>query len=246
MGMSDDLSERLPGYRFPVVIIQEVIWLRFRFDLSLRDIPDMLAARGIYVSHQTVKDWCDKFGNDYAKRIRRRRRTPGDKWHLDEMVVQINGVQHYLWRAIDQHGVALDILVTKHRKTSAARRFLRRLMSGEGYVPRVLITDKLRSYSASHGEVMASVDHRAHKGLNNRAENAHQRTRVRERTMKRFKSTGGAQRFCAAHDHIYQHFRTPHHMLDAATYRHTRSDRHDIWTEITGEILADAYAATLA
>ncbi len=153
VGLSTD--RRFRGYRFPAIIIGEVVWLRFRFNLSLRDIPELMAARGIVVSHQTVKDWCDTFGEAYAKEIRRRRPRPGDKWHLDEMVVKINGVQRYLWRAVDQHGITLGMLVTRRRDASAASRFLRKLLKSEQYVPRVLVTDKLRSYGAAKRHVLS-------------------------------------------------------------------------------------------
>lgn len=189
------------------------------------------------VSHETVRTWCNKFGNKYAEQVRRRRPRPDDKWHLDEMVISINGVQHWLWRAVDQKGVALDILVTRSRNRCAAKRVLRRLLSKEQYVPRVMITDKLRSYGWAHQAVFPSVDHRSHKGLNNRAENSHQRTRLRERAMKRFKSAGHAQQFCSAHDHLYQHFRPYSHQMSAADYRETVQDRHRTWDQISTELL---------
>ena len=149
--------------------------MRFRFNLSLREIPDLMAARGIVLSHQTVKNWCDTFGAAYAKEVRRRRPRPGDKWHLDEIVVRINGVHHYLWRAVDQHGMTLGIMASRHRDARAASKFLRKLLKTEQYVPRVLVTDKLRSYGAAQRVVMSSVEHRSHKRLNNRVENSHQR-----------------------------------------------------------------------
>ena len=225
------------------VIIGEVVWLRFRFNLSVRDIPDLMAARGIVLSHQTVKNWCDTFGAAYAKEVRRRRPRPGDKWHLDEIVVQINGVQHYLWRAVDQHGMTLGIMASRHRDAGAASKFLRKLVKTEQYVPRVLVTDKLRSYGAAQRVVMSSVEHRSHKRLNNRVENSHQRTRSREQAMRRFTSPGHAQRFCSAHDKIYEHFRPPRHRLGADAHRATLSERHDAWNDITAGLLDRAAAA---
>ena len=142
MGVGTSTDRRFRGYRFPAIIIGEVVWLRFRFNLSLRDIPALMATRGVEVSHETVREWCDKFGAAYAKEIQRRRPRPGDKWHLDEIVVKMNGVAHYLWRAVDQHGITLGVLVTRRRDASAASRFLRKLLSSEQYVPRVLVTDK--------------------------------------------------------------------------------------------------------
>ncbi len=138
----------------------------------------------------------------------------------------MNGVQHYLWRAVDQRGVCLGVLVTRHRETHAARKFLRKLLKSQEYTPRVMITDKLRSYGAAKRQIMASVEHRQSKYLNNRAENSHQRTRQREYAMRRFSSPGHASRFCAVHDPVYQHFRAPHHRLDAATHRAILTDRH--------------------
>ncbi len=149
------------------------------------------------VTYETVRQWCQKFGQAYANALRRRRPRPGDKWHLDEVFVSINGVQHSLWRAVDQDGNVLDILVQRRRDTRAAVKFLRKLLKGLAFVPRVLITDKLASYGAALREVLPSVEHRQHRRLNNRAENAHQPTRERERRMRRFKNPGHAQRFLA-------------------------------------------------
>ncbi len=148
--------------------------------------------RGIVVSYETIRRWCRKFGQAYANALRRRRPQPGDKWHLDEVFIKINGVQKYLWRAVDAYGNVLDILVQNRRDKAAAMRFFRRLLTTAGQVPRVIVMDKLRSYSAAHREVMPSVEHRSHKGINNRAENSHQPTRQRERAMKGFRSVGSA------------------------------------------------------
>jgi putative transposase len=163
MDVTTGADARFRGYRFPAIIIGEVVWLRFRFNLSPRDIPALLATRGIEVSHETVREWCDKFGAVYAKEIRRRRPRPGDKWHLDELVVMMNGAKRYLWRAVDHRGVTLGVLVTARRDTHAARRFLRKLLVSEQYVPRVLVTDKLRSYGAAKRHVIRSIEHRQSK-----------------------------------------------------------------------------------
>jgi len=161
------------GYRFPPAIIAHAVWLYFRFALSYRDVEELLAARGVILTYETVRQWCRKFGQTYANALRHRRPRPGDKWHLDEVFITINGVQHYLWRAVDQDGAVLDILVQSRRDKRAATKFFRRLLKDLAYVPRVLITDKLASYSAAQREILPSVEHRRHKGLNNRAENAH-------------------------------------------------------------------------
>jgi putative transposase len=165
-------------------------------------VDELLAARGIVVSHETVRQWALKFGQAFANQIRRGLPRAGDKWHLDEVVVKITGVTHWLWRAVDQTGMVLDVLVQSRRDKDAAKRLLRKLLKRYCRAPRVMITDKLASYGAAKREVMPSVEHRKHKGLNNRAENSHQPTRRRERQMKRFKSAGQARRFLSAHDGI--------------------------------------------
>src|SRR6478736_2025016 len=222
------------GYRFPPEIIAHAVWLYFRFALRYRDVEELLAKRGVLVTYETVRQWCRKFGQGYANALRRRRPRPGDKWHLDEVFVSINGVQHYLWRAVDQDGEVLDILVQSRRDKRAAVKFLRRLLKGLAYVPRVVITDKLASYGAGRREVLPSVEHRRHKGLNNRAENSHQPTRERERRMRRFKDPGHAQRFLAAYGTIASHFRPRRHRLTAAAYRETRQERFATWRAVTG------------
>jgi putative transposase len=153
------------------------VWLYHRFNLSLRDIEELILERGIAVTYETVHQWTRRFGPQYAAALRRRRPQPGGKWHLDEVYVKINGVQRYLWRAVDQHGNVLDILLQNRRGTGPARHFFRKLMKKTRQVPRVIVTDKLASCGAAHREVMPSVEHRSHKGLNNRAENSHQPTR---------------------------------------------------------------------
>jgi putative transposase len=159
----------------------------------------------------------------------------GDKWHLDEVAIRIAGEKHWLWRAVDQDGLVLDILVQSRRNKRAAKRLLRKLLKRQCRAPRVMITDKLASYGAAKGEVMPSVENRKHKGLNNRAENSHQPTRRRERQMKRFKSAGQAQRFLAAHDQInnlFFHLRRNH--VPADQYRAARTQASQAWAEVTG------------
>jgi putative transposase len=208
------------------------VWLYHRFPLSFREAEELLLQRGVIVSYETIRRWCAKFGQAYANGLRRRR--PGDKWHLDEVFLKINGEHKYLWRAVDQDGNVLDILVQNRRDKAAARRFFRRLMKKTGTVPRVVVTDKLRSYGAAHREVMPSVEHRSHKGLNNRAENSHQPTRQRERAMKGFRSIGGAQRFLSAFSGISPHFRPHRHLMTAPDHRAEMTIRFAIWDQITG------------
>jgi putative transposase len=227
------------GHRFPPEVIGHAVWLYFRFPLSLRMVEEMLAARGITVSHETVRQWARKFGQAFANRVRRRLPCPGDKWHLDEVVVTIAGTKHWLWRAVDQDGLVLDVLVQSRRDQRAAKRLLRKLLKRQGRAPRVLITDKLASYPAAKQELMPGVEHRRHKGLNNRAENSHQPTRRRERQMKRFKSPGQAQRFLSAHDQVNNLFHPRRDHVTAAEYRSVRARAFAIWAEVTG---ADAAA----
>src|SRR5215213_10664714 len=221
-------------HRFPPAIIGHAVWLYFRFALSYRDVEELLAERGVFVTYETIRQWCRKFGQTYANELRRRRPRPGDKWHLDEVFITINGQTHYLWRAVDQDGEVLDILVQSRRNTAAAKKFFRKLLSGLQYVPRALITDKLASYGAAKREVLPSVEHRQHKGLNNRAENSHQPTRERERRMRQFKSPGHAQRFLAAYGPIAGHFRPRRHRLTATAYRQRRERAFATWREVTG------------
>jgi putative transposase len=222
------------GHRFPPEIISHCVWLYFRFCLSYRDVKEMMAVRGVTLTYETVRAWCRKFGQTYVNQIRRRRPQPGDKWHLDEVVLKMGGQTSYIWRAVDQEGNVLDILVQKRRHKAAAKKFFRKLLKGLQYMPRVIITDKLPSYGAAKKEVLKSVEHRQHKGLNNRAENSHQPTRERERRMRRFKSAGHAQRFLSAFGPIRQHFCPYRHRLSAAAYRQTLQQRFETWREITG------------
>jgi putative transposase len=189
------------GYRFPPDIISYAVWLYYRFPLSLRMVEEILAARGIELTYESVREWATKFGLAIAKRIRSTALGRGDKWHLDEMVVTINGKKHWLWRAVDQHGAVLDVLVQRRRDTAAAKRLMRKLLKRHG-CPRVIVTDKLRSYAAANNELGLNVEHRQHKGLNNRAENSHQPTRVREKVMRRFKSARQLQRFVSIHGQV--------------------------------------------
>jgi putative transposase len=238
--MTTPTRSRYAGHRFPAEIISHAIWLYFRFPLGLRMVEEMLAARGIIVSHGRAaeqidgRQWARKFGQAFANQIRRRLPGAGDKWHLDEVVIVIAGVKHWLWRAVDHTGFVLDVLVQSRRDKQAAKRLLRNLLKRQGRTPRVMITDKLASYGAARREVMPSVEHRRHKGLNNRAENSHQPTRRRERQMKRFKSAGQAQRFLSAHDPINNLFHLRRDHVTAAQYRAAQAQAFVTWAEITG------------
>ncbi len=222
------------GHHFPQEIISHAVWRYFRFSLSYRDVEEVLAERGIVVTYETVRQWCLKFGQSYANQLRRRRARSGDKWFMDEVFLKINGKTSYLWRAVDQDGNVLDILVQRRRNKAAAKKFFRKLLSGLEYVPRVVITDKLASYGAAKREVLPGVEHRQSRYLNNRAENSHQSIRKRDRVMQRFKSAGHAQRFLSAFGPIREHFCPRRHRLGAHAYKEERSRRFLIWNQVTG------------
>jgi putative transposase len=226
-------TRRYKHHRFPVEIISHSVWLYFRFCLSYRDVEELLFARGITVTYEAIRQWCRKFGQLYANQLHRRRPRPGAKWHLDEVFLTIRGEHHYLWRAVDQDGNVLDILVQRRRNKAAAKKFFRKLLKGLRYIPRVMITDQLKSYGAARRELLPGVEHRQHRYLNNRAENSHQPTRQRERRMQGFKSPGQAQRFLSAYGPIAQHFRPRRHLLPAAIYREEMRQRFQSWKDVT-------------
>jgi len=232
-------SDRMyAGYRFPAEVISYAVYLYFRFPVSLRMVEEMLALRGVVVSHETIRAWGLKFGREIANRIRHGAPQRGGKWHLDEVVISIAGKKHWLWRAVDQDGFVLDVLVQSRRDRKAARRLLRKLLKKQGRAPRVLITDKLKSYAAARRDLKLGFEHRQHKGLNNRTENSHQPTRRRERQMKRFKSARQVQRFLAIHDPINNLFLFRRDHLSASQYRAARTQALDAWAEVAGARLA--------
>src|SRR5580692_6531976 len=221
-------------HRFPPEVIGYAVWLYFRFPLSLRMVEEMLAERGISVSYETVRQWAMKFGEAFSDQIRQLAPARGDKWHLDEVVISIAGEPHWLWRAVDQNGFVLDVLVQRRRDSGAARRLMTKLLKAARTPPRVMITDKLRSYAAARAKMDLRVEHRQHKGLNNRAENSHQPTRRRERIMKRFKSARQAQRFLSVHDQIANIFHVPYpESTTAVDRRAARETAFAGWREIT-------------
>jgi putative transposase len=226
--------ERYKNRRFPAEIMSHGVCLYDRFTLSYRDVEELLFERGITVSREAVRQWCRKFGQDYANQLKRRRAQLGDKWHLDEVFLTINGKRHYLWRAVDQDDNVLDLLVQSRRNKHAAKKFFRKLLKGLQYVPCVVITDKLKSYGAAKRELLAGVEHRQSRYLNNRCENSHRPTRQREHRMLGFKSAGHAQRFLAAYGPIAQHFRPRRHLLSAPEYRKEMRQRFASWAEVTG------------
>src|SRR5215510_3047074 len=225
---------RYKHHRFPGEIISHGVWLYDRFPLRYRDVQELLLERGIDVPHEPIRRWCLKFGQAYANQLKRRRAQPGDTWHLDEVCLTMNGQRHDLWRAVDQDDNILDILVQRWRNKRAARKFFRKLLKGLQYVPRVSITDQLKSYSAAKREILPGVEHRQSRYLNHRCENSHRPTRQREYRMQGFKSAGHAQRLLSAHEPIAQHFRPRRHLLSASEYRQEMTNRFERWADITG------------
>ena len=198
----------------------------------------MMLYRGISVTYESIRKWCLKFAQSYANQIRRKRPKAADKWHLDEVVIKIKGKQFYLWRAVDKNGQVLDILMQSRRNTAAASKSFRKLLKSERFAPRVIITDKLKSYGAAKRKILTGVEHRQHKGINNRAENSHRPTRVRERRMGRFKSPGHAQRFLSAMEPIRGHFFPHQHQLTASEYRQTMSQQFESWQDVIRQDIA--------
>ena len=217
-------------HRFPPAIISYAVWLYFRFNLSHRDIEDLLAQRGIIVSYESIRLWCIKFGRIYARRLKRRHQGYGDTFYIDEVFVKINGKQHYLWRAVDQEGEVIDVFLQSRRDGAAAKRFFKRLLRTHGVEPRQNVTDKLRSYGVAQRALIPETIHNTARYANNRAELSHQPTRVRERVMRRFKSTAQAQRFLTVHAAVYNLFNLGRHLVGAGHYRKLRTDAFGQWT----------------
>ena len=220
-------------HRFPPEIIQHAVWLYYRFNLSSRDIEDLLAERGIAVSYESICLWSIKFGSKYARRLRRRHQSYGDTFFIDEVFVKIQGKQHYLWRAVDQDGEAVDVFLQARRDGKAATRFFKRLLKAHGGAPRKMVTDKLGSYGVAHRELHLDSIHDTSRYANNRAELSHQPTRVRERGMRRFKSTYQAQRFLSAHAAVYNLFNLGRHLTSARHYRLFRQRAFMSWEYAT-------------
>jgi putative transposase len=216
-------------HRFPPPIIQRAIWLYLRFTLSYRDVEELLAERGLDISYETVRRWVLKFGPVLARRLRERRPSPSDRWHLDEMVVRIAGKQMYLWRAVDHEGEILDVLVQRRRDKQAAVRLMRKLLRKLGFAPKLVVTDRLQSYAAAFRDLRLTCRHEQGLRMNNRAENSHQVVRRRERKMQRFKSAGSAQRFLSTHAAVYNTFNLQRHLVSRPTLRICRADAAAHW-----------------
>jgi len=176
-------------HRFPAAAIRHAVWLYLRFTLSLRDVEELMAERGIEVSREAIRCWLLKFGPLIAANLRRSRDRPSPRWHLDEMVVKIGGRRMWLWRAVDDEGEVLDMLVQRRRNTAAALELLRKLLKRQGIHPETVTTDKLASYRSAMRNLGMTARHQPG-GMrgNNRAENSHLPIRRRERKQLKFKS----------------------------------------------------------
>ncbi|GLS18096.1 IS6 family transposase [Labrys miyagiensis] len=216
-------------HQFPPEIIRHGVWLYLRFTLSYRDVEELLAERGLEVSYETIRRWVLKFGPAFARNLRQLRPQPSATWHLDEMVVSIQGRRLFLWRAVDCEGEILDVLVQSTRDKVAALKLMRKLLKKQGFAPKMLVTDKLASYGAAHRELGLSGHHELGLRKNNRAENSHQVVRRRERKMQRFKSPGSAQRFLSIHAAVYNTFNLQRHLVSRATLRRLRVEADQQW-----------------
>ena len=226
MKLSKSIYKR---HRFPAEIIQHTVWLYYRFNLSHRDIEDLLAKRGIALSYEAVRLWCNKFGKEYVRRLRRNHQGFGDTFFIDEVFVKIQGRQYYLWRAVDQDGEVVDVYLQKRRDAKAAKRFFKRLLRVHKGEPRKIVTDKLRSYDVAHKELIPESIHDTSQYANNRAELSHEPTRVRERGMRKFKSMEQAQRFLNVHAAVYNLFNLGRHLVSAENYQYFRTRAFASW-----------------
>ena len=223
-------------HRFPKSIIQYAVWLYHRFTLSYRDIEELLLQRGIQVSHETIRDWCDKFGPNITEALRKREPRRGSRWHLDEVCVKIKGVKHWLWRGVDEHGAVLDVLLQEHRDTDAAKTFFTKLLNGYE-APTTIHTDKLGSYGAAVRELpeLHGAKHReviSTARCNNLIEQSHRPTRNQERSQKGFKNIEKAQKFLDLHariSNLYQYTRTT---VAAEIRRGNQRTAFQTWNEV--------------
>jgi putative transposase len=226
------------GFRFPPAVIGCAVRWYHRFHLSLRDIEELLLERGVAVTYESVRNWCDRFGALFARHAKVARARPGSTWHLDEMMVSLRGEPFVLWRAVDEYGTELDVLLQKRRDKVAAKRFFEQVLRSNP-VPRKIVTDQLRGYPAAKADIpaLADVKHvfvQAKARINNRAENSHQPTRRRERSMQGFRDTRRTQAFLFRFGPIRQHFALPRHRMGAASHRAQLKARLIAWRDWTG------------
>ena len=227
------MANNYKGYRVPKSIIGFAVRYYFRYKLSLRDVSELLLDRNIEVTYESIRQWVKKWGTLYAQAIRKKRGSNfRDKWHIDEMRVKIKGSVFWLWRLVDGYGEEIDVLLQKRRNAKSAIRFLKRSLKITGKMPRVMITDKLRSYGKAHRLLMKSTDHRSHKRLNNRVENAHQPTREKERQMRGFKTPSSAQRFISALGAFLNLLKVGRYKNPATEYRNKYKKSLDVFNSI--------------
>jgi putative transposase len=216
-------------HQFPPAVIQHAVWPYLRFTLSYRDVEDLLAERGLDVTYETIRRWVLKFGPAIARNLRRLRPRPSSRRHLDEVVVRIGGRHLYLWRAVDDEGEVLDVLVQRRRDEAAAKKLMCKLLKKHGFAPTRVTTDKLPSYGAAFDEVGLTAPHERGRRRDNRAEVSHQPVRRRERNMRRFKSPGSAQRFVSMHAAAYNTFNLQRHLISRRTPRAFRAEARAQW-----------------
>ena len=221
-------------HRFPSDVIRHAVWLYFRFTLSLRDVEEMMAQRGIEVSYETIRCWTIKFGPQFARALKKRRPLPSPRWHLDEMVCNVRGRRMYLWRAVDDEGEVLDLVIQRQRDTEAALKLLKRLLRNQPVAPTAIVTDRLKSYGAALAELgLSYLHHDGKKRENNRAENSHLPIRRRERKQQGFKSRASAQRFLTSHAAVYNTFYTARHLTTRRTLKVLRTAAFETWSQAT-------------
>ena len=222
-------------HRFPADVIRHAVWLYFRFNLSFRDVEELMAQRGVDVSYETIRCWTIKFGPLIARRLKKRRWPPSPRWHLDEVVCRIGGKRMFLWRAVDDEGEVLDVLVQRRRDTEAALKLLKRLLRNQSIEPETITTDGLASYGAALDVLELRHIHRPGRlRENNRAENSHLPIRRRERQLQLFKSQASAQRFLTTHAAIYNTFNIQRHLISRQTLRRFRADADAAWAVAVG------------
>ena len=224
--------------RFHSDVIKRVIWLYFRFNLSLREIEELMAERGVDVSYETIRRWIDSYGSVFAKRIKSRAQNPSPRWHLDEVYTKINGKMIYLWRAVDDEGTVLDIVVQSRRNKKAAMRLLRKLIRNSGVKPKRIVTDRLASYRAALKDLNLQHVHDVGGRKNNRAENSHLPIRRRERKSQKFRSIKTAQRHLSSYGQIYNLFNYQRHLISRKTLKQFRNEAQTEWNIVTKAMMS--------
>ena len=223
-------STTYPRHRYPIAVVSQVVWLYYRFSLSFRDVSDLMYERGVSLSHETVRKWCEKFGGLYSERLRKVRRKPSHRWHIDEVHAKIAGKKCYIWRAVDEYGVVIDIYVSKRRNKKAARDFFTKALASEPKSnPTKVTSDRLSSYKSVVKDLAPKAKHIRGKWLNNRVENSHIPVRTRERKMKKFKSHKHAQSFLDRFELIYGFMKPKRHLMSANSYRRSLDYRLKLW-----------------